>query len=246
MLLPIPSFFRVFADRKDPDGAESLYKKLACQEGIIPDTRMTGNLMIAFANSGSLGGATRVFDYLNSLPRNRRYLPSKVYQLIIRAHVAMGAPFPVVSRLFFGFKKMHPVPNINSYALLVLSACDAGQLNKATDIYYEMVKFISPLSAYIPTMIMSAFLRQGNRVKAKEIYDGMIERGIQPTNDTYREIIRSYRKEGSPESLRIADEFINRLPEEDRILPEDNPEWKFQIHGPLPSPSAFLSSKERR
>ena len=231
----------VFVDRKDLDGAESLYK-LACEEGIIPDLGMTRSLMIAFAESGSLERATRVSDYLSSHPRNSGHLLSGHYQLIIKTHVVMGAPFPVVSRLFFELKI---IPNIYSYALLVLSACDAGQLNKATKIYYETfrrIKSVSPLSAYIPTMIMSAFLRQGNRVKAKEIYDGMIERGIQPTNDTYREIIRSYRKEGTPESLRVADEFIRRLPEEDRIWDEDDSESKFRVYGPLPSPSTFLSA----
>ena len=157
----------------------------------------------------------------------------------------MRAPFPVVSRLFFGLEKIHPFTSTYSYALLILSACDAGQLNKATDIYYEMiraVKFVSPLSAYVPTVIMSAFLLQGNRVKAKEIYDEMIERGIRPTIYTYREIIRSYRNEGTPESLRIADKLINRLP--DWILLEDKPRWKFRVYGPFPSPSAFLSAKK--
>ena len=240
----------VFANRKDPDSAESLYK-LACEEGIIPDLWMTKTLMNAFALSGYLGGATRVFDYLNSHPKKRQCLPLDVYNLIIRTHVVMGAPFSVVSRLFFELKRMY-FPNILSYSLLVLSACDAGQLNKATDIYHEMIrasKSIHRIPAYVPTMIMSAFLRQGDRVRAKEIYDEMIKLGIQPDNVTYKEIIRSYRKEGTPESLRVADEFIKRLPEKDGIWDEDDSERTpaiVQLYGDLPSPSTFLFAKERR
>jgi pentatricopeptide repeat-containing protein PET309 len=129
----------LFADRKDSESAESLYKS-ACEEGIIPDIRMTKSLMDAHVGSGSLEGAIRVFDYLSSQPITSRYLPLEVYNVVIKAHVLMGAPFHVVSRLFFKLKKMNLVPDKYSYSLLVLSACDAGQLNMATDIYYEMVR----------------------------------------------------------------------------------------------------------
>ena len=82
-----------FANRKDSESAEFLYK-LACEEGIIPDARMTLKLIDALVISGSLEGATRIFDYLSSQPRTSRYLPLEVYNLLIKAHVMMGAPFP--------------------------------------------------------------------------------------------------------------------------------------------------------
>jgi pentatricopeptide repeat-containing protein PET309 len=91
-------------------------------------------------------------------------------------------------------------------------------------------------------MIMSAFLRQGNRVQAKKLYDEMIERGIQPTRDTYEEIISSYRKEGTPESLRIADEIIKHL---DSFPKEDSKDDSaIRLWGPLPTPR-FVFAKER-
>jgi pentatricopeptide repeat-containing protein PET309 len=234
----------LFADRKDSESAESLYK-LACEEGIIPDVRMTRSLMDAHVTSGSLEGATRVFDYLSSQPRNIRYLPLEVYNIVIKAHVLMGAPFRVVSRLFFKLQKMNLVPDKYSYSLLVMSACDAGQLRTATDIYYEMAReeeanpSVSLISAHVFTMIMSAFLRQGNKEQAKEMYDEMIERGIQPSSVTYGEIVKSYGKEGTTESLQIAEEFIQRLvsfPKEDRKWDKDDSKGKpalVQLYGPL-------------
>jgi pentatricopeptide repeat-containing protein PET309 len=81
-------------------------------------------------------------------------------------------------------------------------------------------------------MIISAFLRQGNKVQAKKMYDEMIERGIQPSSITYGEIIKSYRKEGTPESLRIADEFIKTLvsfPKEDRKWDKDESKGKSDL-----------------
>ena len=71
-------------------------------------------------------------------------------------------------------------------------------------------------------MIMSAFLRGGNRVQAKKMYDEMIKRGIQPTSDVSWEIIRLYQKEGNPESLRIAIKLFKRLPKEDRKWNKDD------------------------
>ena len=234
----------LFADRKDSESAESLYKA-ACEDGIVPDIQMTRSLMDAHVASGSLRGVTRVFDYLSSQSRTSRYLPLEVYNIVIKAHVLIGAPFRIVSRLFFKLKEMELVPDKYSYSLLVMSACDAGQLRTATDIYYEMIReeqadpSVSLISAHVLTMIMAAFLRQGNKARAKEMYDEMIDRGIQPSSITYGTIVKSYGKEGTAESLQVAEEFIKRLvsvPKEDRKWNKDDSKGKpalVQLYGPL-------------
>ena len=234
---------RDLADRKDAESAEFLYK-MACEDGFIPNVQMTRILIENFVASGSLAGATRVFDYLILQPRIRENLPLETYNLLIEAHFSMGAPFSVVSRLFFELKTMKLVPDRFSYSLLVSSACDAGQLTQARDIFYEMVRVeeadpsVSVISAHVLEKLMSAFLRGGNRAQAKEIYDEMIKRGIQPSSNDYLEI-KSYQKEGTPESLRIADEFIDRLDsisKEDRESDKGESEGKpdlVQLFGPL-------------
>ena len=239
----------VFANRKDSESAESLYK-MACEEGLFPDLEMTQKLLETFVRSGSFVGATRVFDYLSSQPRTRGSPPLEIYNLLIDAHFSMGAPFSVVFRLFLELKRMKLFPDRSSYFLLVSSACDAGQLLKARDIYYKMVReeeanpSVSLITAQVFKKLMSAFLRGGNRAQAKEMYDEMIKRGIQPSSNDYGETIRSYQKERTPESLRIADEFIKRLDstysestsKEDRKLDKDESEGKpdlVQLYGPL-------------
>ena len=123
---------------------------------------------------------------------------------------------------------MKPVLNKDSYFLFVSSACDAGQPILARNILYEMVReekadpSVSLISDNVLTMIMSAFLRGGNRVQAKKMYHEMIKRGIQPTSDVSWEIIRLYQKEGNPESLRIAIKLFKRLPKEDRKWDKDD------------------------
>ena len=234
----------LFADRKDSESAESLYKS-ACEDGIVPDIQMTRSLMDAHVASGSLNGVVRIFDYLSSQPRTRRHLPLEVYNIVIKAHVLIGAPFRVVSRLFFKLKEMGLAPDKYTYSLLVMSACDSGQLSMATDIYHEMVReekanpSVSLISTHILTIIMAAFLRQGNKAQAKEMYDEMIQRGIQPSSVTYGAIVRSYGKEGTPESLQVAEEFIKRLvsvPKEERKWDKEDSKGKpalVQLYGPL-------------
>ena len=234
----------LFADRKDSESAESLYKS-ACEDGIVPDMQMTRSLMDAHVASGSLKGVIRIFDYLSSQPRTSRYLPLEVYNIVIKANVLVGAPFRVVSKMFFKLKEMGLVPDKYTYSLLVMSACDAGELRIATGIFYEMISeeksdpSVSLLSAHVPTVIMAAFLRQGNRAQAKEMYNEMIERGIQPSSISYGSIVRSYGNEGTPESLQIAEEFIKRLvsiPKEDRNWDKEDSKGKpplVQLYGPL-------------
>ena len=234
----------LFADRKDSESAESLYKS-ACEDGIVPDIQMTRSLMDAHVAAGSLSGVIRIFDYLSSQHRTSRYLPLEVYNIVIKAHVLIGAPFRIVSRLFFKLKEMELVPDKYTYSLLVMSACDSGQLRMAKDIYDEMVReeeanpSVSLISPHVLTMIMAGYLRNGNKKQAKEMYDEMIERGIQPSSITYGTIVRSYGKEGTPESLQVAEEFVKRLvsvPKEERKWDKDDSKGKpalVQLYGPL-------------
>ena len=233
----------LFANRKDSESAESLYKS-AIEDGIVPDIQMTRSLMDAHVTAGSWTGVARIFDYLSSQPRTNRHLPLEVYNIVIKAHVMLGAPFRTVSKLFFRLKEMELIPDRFTYSLLVMSACDSGQLHLATDIYYEMIReeadsSVSLISAHVLTIIMAAFLRQGNKARAKEMYDEMIERGIQPSSVTYGAIIKAYGREGTTESLQIAEEFIKRLvsvPKEDRKWDKQNSKGKpplAQFYGPL-------------
>ena len=83
------------------------------------------------------------------------------------------------------------------------------------------------------------------------MYDEMIERGIQPSSNAYGEIIRSYQKEGIPECLRIADEFIKHLDsylkgrshKSDKDESEGKPDL-VQLYGPFLHHYAL--QKERR
>ncbi|KAF8165575.1 hypothetical protein B0H34DRAFT_793947 [Crassisporium funariophilum] len=207
----------LFADRHDPDSADAVYK-LACQEGIIPDAQMIRALMDAHVEGGSWQGVIRTFDYLSALPAaDESHITIEVYNILLKAYVLIGAPFRLVSKLFFKIQNQSLKPDTYTFALLIQSACDAGELRIASDIYHEILrreeaqeshKLISP---HIMTILMSAFLRVGDKQQAKAVYDEMVEKGIQPTAITYGAIVKAYGRELNEESMRIAEDFVNKL-----------------------------------
>jgi pentatricopeptide repeat-containing protein PET309 len=228
----------LLARRRDPGGAEALYKR-AIEEGVVPDRRMIATLMNAYVTSGSWKGVIRTFDYINSTKRLR--LTIEIYNTLLKAYVRIGAPFHIVSKLFAKLEASKIRPDAYTFSLLIQSACDAGLMQTASDIYYEMQERGSRLlvNVYALTIIMAGFLRIGNKVKAKAVYDEMRVQGIQPTSVTFRKILQAYGSEGTEESMKVAEEFVRSLmsaPSEKRAwagLPYGQTTALGQIYGPL-------------
>ncbi|KII95004.1 hypothetical protein PLICRDRAFT_149354 [Plicaturopsis crispa FD-325 SS-3] len=204
------------AKRGDPIAAEAMYNR-AIDEGVVPDRRMVNSLMYAHVNAGSWKGAIRAFDYLVSSRSRHRQLTIEVYNTLLKAYVLIGAPFRIVSALFDKLTKTNVKPDERTFCLLIQSACDGQLMDIASNIFTEMDRMATEghldirINAYVLTIIMSGFLRMGDKVRAKAVYDDMRERKIQPTSVTFAAILKAYGNEGTEESLRIAEEFLNSL-----------------------------------
>lgn len=225
-LVTYTTLITLLARRRDPASAEAVYKR-AVDEGVVPDRRMITATMNAHVAAGSWKGVIRVFDYIKSTPRIR--LTVEVYNTLLKAYVLIGAPFNVVSKLFARLEASKIKPDAYTYSLLIQSACDAGRMGIASDIYYEMKERGSDLlvNVYALTIIMAGFLQIGDKVKAKSVYDEMREQGIQPSSVTFRKILLAYGNEKTEESMQIAEQFVQSLmsaPPEDRV-------WATPSHG---------------
>jgi pentatricopeptide repeat protein len=77
------------------------------------------------------------------------------------------------------------------------------------------------MNVYALTILMAGYLRIGDRLKAKEIYDEMLFRGIDPTSVTYGSILRAYISEGRQESIELACDFMKSLMES----PDQSRKW---------------------
>ncbi|KIL00518.1 hypothetical protein PAXRUDRAFT_821607 [Paxillus rubicundulus Ve08.2h10] len=214
------SVITLLARRKDPVAAESIYKR-ALHEGIAPDRRMITSLMNAHVEAGSWAGVVRVFDYLKGSGDPRLTLSIEVYNTLLKAYVLIGAPFRVVSTIFRKLQRVGVRPDAHTYALVIQSACDAGLMNIAEDVFVEMedkAKEWEPfyrLDAFVLTIIMAGHLRLGHKAHAKTCYNDMQRRGIQPSSITFKQILQAYGNEGTEESLKIAESFLKSIMETD-------------------------------
>ncbi|KAG6842058.1 hypothetical protein C0991_003584 [Blastosporella zonata] len=244
----------LLAHRKDPMGAEALFKR-ALKEGIVPDNRMIVSVMNAHVEGGSWKGVIRAYDYLMSARITA--LSLEVYNTLMKAYVLIGAPFSVVYKFFKRLEQSKAKPDAYTYSLLVQSACDAGLMSIAADIYYDMEQLFKDrperninANVYILTILMAGFLQHGDKVKAKAVYDEMVELGIHPSPVTFRIILKAYANERSKASLEIAEAFIKTLV----AVPEEERTWKkpkydsagalHHLYSPVISGYARLNSPE--
>jgi pentatricopeptide repeat-containing protein PET309 len=210
------SVITLLAHRQDPITAEAMYQR-AVKEGVVPDRRMITALMNAHVEAGSWRGVIRAFDYMIASPTRQIRVTIEVYNTLLKAYVLIGAPFAVVSNLFVKLEETSTRPDAYSFALLIQSACDAGKMDAAADIFAEMERRAGALeshfeiSVFVLTIMMAGYLRQNDKVRARLIYDNMRERGVQPTSVTFLSIIKSYSNEGTVESLRLAEDFLQTL-----------------------------------
>ncbi|KAG6889231.1 hypothetical protein C0992_005926 [Termitomyces sp. T32_za158] len=214
----------LLAHRKDPLGAEAVFKR-ALKEGIVPDNRMIVALMNAHVEGGSWKGVIRAYDYI--MAARVTALSLEVYNTLMKAYVLIGAPFTVVYNFFQKLERSKAKPDAYTYALLVQSACDAGLMSIAADIYYDLKESKKPgwnvdVNVFILTILMAGFLQHGDKVRAHGVYKEITELGINPSPITLRTILESYGHEMSKESMEIAEEFVKSLVE----VPEEERTWK--------------------
>lgn len=210
------SVISLLARRKDAVAAEAFYLR-ALHEGITPDRKMITSLMNAHVESGSWEGVIRIFDYLQQSSSFRRDLSIEVYNTLFKAYVLMGTPFRVVLAMFRKLVRVGVHPDGYTYALVIESACDAGQMNIAEELFAEMegkAKSWGSLyhfDAYVLTIIMAGYVRQRSKARAMDCYEEMQRRGIKPGSISLKQVLQAYANDRTEESLQIAESFLRQI-----------------------------------
>ena len=214
------SVVALLARRKDAVAAEAFYLR-ALHEGITPDRIMITSLMNAHVEAGSWEGVVRIFDYLGQSSRFRHDLSIEVYNTLLKAYVLIGTPFRVVLAIFRKLTRVGVRPDGHTYALVIQSACDAGKMNVAEELFAEMeekAKSWGPLyhlDAYVLTIIMAGHVRQRSKARAKACYEDMQRRGIRPSSVTYKQVLQAYANDRTEGSLKIAESFLRQIMDAD-------------------------------
>jgi pentatricopeptide repeat-containing protein PET309 len=214
------------ANRGDPVTAEAFYQR-ALREGVKPDRQMVASLMTAHSEAGSWKGVIRVFDYLTSSDDRHLWPRIDIYNILLRAYVLAGSPFEVVSDVFQKMEQSGVRPTVHTFSILIKSACDSGQMDVAMRVFMELDSLAQlwetgyKVNVYALTILMEGYLRLGDRLKAKEIYDEMLYRGIPPTSITYNSILRAYASDNCRESVQLACDFMKSFTES----PDQSRKW---------------------
>jgi len=223
------------AKRGDPATAESFYKR-ALREGVKPDRQMVASLMTAHAEVGSWKGVIRAYDYMASSVDRHLRPRIDVYNILLNAYVLAGSPFEVVSDVFQKMEESGVRPTAHTFSILIKSACDSGQMDVAMRVFLELDGLAQSwesgmqVNVYALTILMGGYLRIGDRLKAKEIYDEMLFRGIDPTSVTYGLIIKAYVSEGRQgrqAGIRLACDFMKSLMDS----PDQSRKWLSKTYG---------------
>ncbi|KAF8559176.1 hypothetical protein OG21DRAFT_1519483 [Imleria badia] len=220
------SVITLLARRKDVIAAEAFYLQ-ALHEGITPDRKMITSLMNAHVEAGSWEGVVRIFDYLRQSSHFRRDLSIEVYNTLLKAYVLIGTPFRVVLAMFRKLVRVGVRPDGYTYALVIQSACDAGKMDVAEELFAEMEDkakswgSLYHFDAYVLTIIMAGYVRQRSTARAKACYEDMQRRGIKPSSVTYKQVLQAYANDRTEASLKIAESFLKQIMDADA----DDPSW---------------------
>ena len=204
------------AQTGDSVGAERTYQR-ALTDGIKPDIKMLNALMFAHVQSGHWQGVVDTFNYIKSLP-DRRYRPTTAtYNTLLKAYVLIGTPFSTISDLVTEQEALGTRPDAHTFALLVQSACDHKEFDLALGLLDHMDKLARKIESgvevtvYVLAILMGSFLRNGDKVRARDMFEQMKARNIVPTAITYSKIIHAYAQEGTSETLELAEAFLRKL-----------------------------------
>ena len=200
----------------DSVGAERTYQQ-ALRDGIKPDIKMLNALMYAHVQSGYWQGVVDTFNYIKTLP-DKRYRPTTAtYNTLLKAYVLIGTPFSTISDLVTEQEALGTRPDAHTFALLVQSACDHKEFDLALGLLDHMDKLAEKIESgievtvYVLAILMGTFLKNGDKVRAREMFGQMKDRNIVPTAITYSKIIHAYAQEGTSEALQLAEAFMQKL-----------------------------------
>ncbi|KAJ1308899.1 hypothetical protein OPQ81_004586 [Rhizoctonia solani] len=205
----------MYARRGDPVGAEQVVRHALTIPGFTPDRKLLNSLLSAHINAASWHGVIRVFDWMVSMKSFKLRPEIDTMNNVLKAYVYMGAPLSTVTRVFTRLKNFGLRPNSRSYLMLIQSACDASRMDVAWRAFSELeataTKQFNPINAYILTLMMGGYLRKGDKIQARTIYEEMQARGIHPTAVSFRVILSAYANERTEESLKAAEMFMASL-----------------------------------
>ena len=212
----------LFANRRDPESANRIFEAML-KDGVEPSQHTYTSLMNAYVEAGAWDEAIQLFDRLDAYSDHHPLKPDlHTCTTLMKAYVLMGAPVTDVLDVYSKMVSRKMDPSSRTFALLLQSACDASMLDLAEEIFAKMDAMPGagkgdhsrrPANVYTFSIMIRGLLRAGMKQEAKEYYDEMVRRGIEPSSATWSILVTAYANvdddSASPIVQNLLDEFLD-------------------------------------
>ncbi|SPO22557.1 uncharacterized protein UTRI_01235 [Ustilago trichophora] len=208
-----------FALRRDPDSAAHTLRAMI-DAGRTPDRITYAALLNCFVESGIYDEAIRMFAWMQN-HRDVRIRPSiEVCNIILKAYVLSSVPVQKVMQFVSNVRKMRLSPNANTYALMLQSACDAGFMDVAEEVFSEAERCLPDITGSGPgqganvyhfTIMIQGYLRLGDHAEAKDYFDEMQQRKLSPSSITWSVMVHSYAHSENEANYDLACTLVSQL-----------------------------------
>ncbi|ORX96930.1 hypothetical protein K493DRAFT_314292 [Basidiobolus meristosporus CBS 931.73] len=187
-----------------PEDAMSVYgdykRSLSRSKGGISpqpvDPRIFNTLILEHSKQGRMEAASQV---LNDMLAMKVYPYSRVYGYVVAGY-AQQRDFRSAHILIQRMRKLnHRVPTI-VYNSLLSALTDAGQMDNAVKLFYEMLANRTSANEYVCTTLISGFAQIGDMGQANQWFEWMKRNKIPPNIFTYSTLINGYMKQLEVES----------------------------------------------
>lgn len=196
----------MYAHRREPEAAHAAFEELLAM-GLEPTQPTFTSLMNAHVEAGQWKQALAIFEHLDKHPDGHPLKPdAQTCTTLIKCYTLMGASTADVLAVYASMVRRSLRPTPRTFGLLLQSACDGGMMEFAEEIFTkmdtlpvqnhgrkrEMKEEGGLANQFTFTIMIRGFVRAGNQAAAKEYYDEMIRRGIEPTSSTWSTLIGAY------------------------------------------------------
>lgn len=189
-----------------PEKAAALIARHASR-GTRIERRVYAALMDAYIQVGHYPAVLGIYQWLQAQHDAALQPDASVYNTLLKAHVRRGMPVAQVLQCLLDMQRLGLTPDARTYALAVQSACDSGRLPLAEELFALADRSLAHgASLALHTILMHAYLRAGQTQRAREMWDQIQARGMEPSHVTLGVLIQSYAS-GTESSLAIAQEL---------------------------------------
>ncbi|BFZ62021.1 hypothetical protein YB2330_003100 [Saitoella coloradoensis] len=203
------SMVALFARRKDIDGAVMCFEWMQQGLRLKPDATDVGALLNAYVEVGDMKGAD---DFFRAISESYGVKRTVAHHNIMMKGWMIQKNSGKVLATYDAMRDAELRPDAETYNMLIQAHCAMNEMGVAEDCLRRMRASdrIKP-NAYHYTTLMAAYLRRQDTESCSEVFEQMLDDGVQPTFVTYTVVMQLYLSRGDPIGLQRANDLLEEI-----------------------------------